>query len=207
MKILKSRQRAESTLTDPSDHDVIVDAPETESEESDELASPPSARKRFRLSRQTVGGRVLPAVALLLALAVSFLRWDAESVRIAAAGGSDAARAASEGTVALLSYKAETVQKDLDSAKDRLTGTFRDAYTKLTTDVVIPGAKQKQVSAVATVPAVAVSSATAGHAVVLLFVDQTVTMGKDAPTNSASSVRVTLDKVGGRWLISQFDPV
>jgi Mce-associated membrane protein len=43
--------------------------------------------------------------------------------------------------------------------------------------------------------------------VVLLFVDQTVTVGQGAPTNTASSVRVTLDKVDGRWLISQFDPV
>jgi Mce-associated membrane protein len=43
--------------------------------------------------------------------------------------------------------------------------------------------------------------------VVLEFVDQAVTVGQSAPTNSASSVRVTLDKVDGRWLISQFDPV
>jgi Mce-associated membrane protein len=43
--------------------------------------------------------------------------------------------------------------------------------------------------------------------VVLLFVSQTVTVGQDAPTSSASNVRVTLDKRDGRWLISQFDPV
>jgi Mce-associated membrane protein len=43
--------------------------------------------------------------------------------------------------------------------------------------------------------------------VVLLFVNQTVNMGSNAPTNTDSSVRVTLDKIGGRWLISGFDPV
>jgi len=32
-------------------------------------------------------------------------------------------------------------------------------------------------------------------------------VGADAPTNTTSSVRVTLDKVGGRWLISAFDPI
>jgi Mce-associated membrane protein len=42
---------------------------------------------------------------------------------------------------------------------------------------------------------------------VLLFVDQTVIVGKTAPTNTASSVRVTLDRIDDRWLISQFDPV
>jgi Mce-associated membrane protein len=50
-------------------------------------------------------------------------------------------------------------------------------------------------------------SATSDHAVVLVFVDQTVTVGRDAPSNTASSVRVTLDKVKGRWLVSGFDPI
>jgi Mce-associated membrane protein len=72
---------------------------------------------------------------------------------------------------------------------------------------VIPGAKQKQISAVATVPAMASVSADPRHAVVLVFVNQTVVVGQDAPTDTASSVRVTLDKVGDRWLISKFDPV
>jgi Mce-associated membrane protein len=61
------------------------------------------------------------------------------------------------------------------------------------------------VSAVATVPAAA--SVSENHAVVLLFVNQTVNMGNIAPTHTASSVRVPLDKIGGRWLISGFDPV
>jgi len=37
------------------------------------------------------------------------------------------------------------------AAKALLTGTFRDSYTSLTKDVVIPGAKQKQISAEASV--------------------------------------------------------
>jgi Mce-associated membrane protein len=99
------------------------------------------------------------------------------------------------------------VEQQLTAARDLLTSDFRDQYTSLTNDVVIPGAKQKQVSAVATVPAVASVSAKPNHAVVLVFVNQTVTVGQDAPTDTASSVRVTLDKLGDRWLISKFDPV
>jgi Mce-associated membrane protein len=60
---------------------------------------------------------------------------------------------------------------------------------------------------VATVPAAASISASANHAVVLLFVNQTLIIGQDAPTTTASSVRVVLDKVGDHWLISGFDPV
>jgi Mce-associated membrane protein len=150
---------------------------------------------------------VLPGVALLLALAAGFLKWQDNSVRDAQVAGAESVRAATDGTIALLSYRPDSVQKDLEAAQGRLTGTFLDSYKSMTHDVVIPGAKQKQISAVATVPAAASTSATENHAVVLLFVDQTVIVGKDAPTNTASSVRVTLDKVDGRWLISQFDPV
>jgi len=107
----------------------------------------------------------------------------------------------------LLSYKADTVEKDLDAAKSRLTGTFKDSYSQLINDVVIPGAKQQHVSTTATVPAAASVSATPDHAVTLLFVNQSATVDKSPPTDTTSSVRVTLDKVGGRWLISGFDPV
>jgi Mce-associated membrane protein len=106
-----------------------------------------------------------------------------------------------------LSYQAASVDKQLTAARDRLTGTFRDSYGALIHDVVIPGAQQKQISALATVPAAASVSATPDHAVVLVFVDQSVTVGADTPTSTASSVKVTLDRIGGRWLISDFTPV
>jgi Mce-associated membrane protein len=32
-------------------------------------------------------------------------------------------------------------------------------------------------------------------------------VGADAPTSTASSVKVTLDKIGQHWLISDFTPV
>jgi Mce-associated membrane protein len=97
--------------------------------------------------------------------------------------------------------------RDLTAARDRLTGTFRDSYTKFTTKVVIPSAKQQQISTVASVPAAGSVSANPSHAVALVFVNQTVIIGQDPPTDTASSVRVTLEKVGGRWLISGFDPI
>jgi Mce-associated membrane protein len=150
---------------------------------------------------------VLPALALLLATAAGFLKWQDGSARDAGGARAESVRAATDSTIALLSYKPDTVEKDLDAARSRLTGSFLNAYTSLTHDMVIPGAKQKQIAALATVPAAASVSATENHAVVLLFVNQSVTIGQDAPSSTASSVRVALDKVGGRWLISQFDPV
>lgn len=150
---------------------------------------------------------LLPGLAMLLASGTGYLKWQDGSLCDAPAARTASVQAATESTMALLSYRPETVQQDLEAARGRLTGTFLNAYTQLTHDVVIPGAKQKQISAVATVPGTASLSTSADHAVVLLFVNQTITVGQDAPTSTASSVRVTLDKIEGRWLISQFDPV
>jgi Mce-associated membrane protein len=149
----------------------------------------------------------LPALALILALGVGYLKWLDGTARESRAAAEQSIRAASDSTIAILSYKPETVDRQLKDAADRLAEPFRQQYTQLVNDVVAPGAKQQHISAVATVPAAASVSATGRHAVVLVFVDQTTTIGSDAPTQSTSSVRVSLDKIDGRWLISQFDPV
>lgn len=173
--------------------------------EPDTDERPPSPR-RIGWSRM-VAYALLPVLALLIASTAGYLKWQDATLREDRAAHPPSVQAAVDGTVALLSYRPETVEKDLDAAKSRLTGKFLDAYTSLTRDVVIPGAKQKQISATATVAAAALTSQNATHAAVLLFVDQTVIGGKTAPTNTASSVRVTLDKIDDRWLISQFDPM
>ena len=209
MRWLTSRGAGDPSETDsveetPAEPEATEAATEVDASDHDEQLT--GSARRVRWSWATVYV-VLPALALLLASAAGFLKWQDGSARDAATARTESVRAATDSTTALLSYKPDTVEKDLDAARGRLTGTFLSAYTSLTHDVVIPGAKQKQISAVATVPAAASTSATGNHAVVLLFVNQTVIIGQDAPTNTASSVRVTLDKVGGRWLISQFDPV
>lgn len=223
----ESVEKEDPTVADAEkagdDQDVIDTADETHAADEAEAAEPiaesseseperpTKQRRRIQWSRVFVFG-VLPALALLLALGAGFLKWQDNSARVddvtdASSPARQAMQAAKDSTVALLSYKPETVEKQLTDARNLLTGDFRDSYTSLTNDVVIPGAKQKHISAVATVPAVASVSAEPDHAVVLLFVNQTVVVGQDAPSDTASSVRVTLDKIDGRWLISKFDPV
>ena len=164
------------------------------------------AKRRVTLGRAVAFG-VLPALVLVIALATAFLKWQDASMRAAETARVESMQAAKDSTIALLSYRPDTVEKDLGAARDRLTGSFRDSYTKLTHDVVIPGAKQRKISTVIDVPAVASISANADHAVVLVFVNQTTTIGTDAPTATASSVRVTMEKIGAHWLISDFTPV
>jgi Mce-associated membrane protein len=183
-----------------------ADEPTEAVDQSTGAAEPDKPDRKIQWARVFAFG-VLPAIALLLALGAGYLKWMDNSVRNDESARDESLRTAKGSTIALLSYKPDTVEPQLHAARNLLTGDFRDSYTSLTNDVVIPGAKQKQISAVATVPAAASVSANPRHAVVLVFVNQTVIVGQDAPTDTASSVRVTMDKVGDRWLISKFDPV
>ena len=179
---------------------------DADAEDEAQQGKPAKAKLRISWPRVLAYG-VLPGLALLLAAAGGFLKWQDSSARAAQLARIESVAAAKDSTIALLSYKSDTVEKDLEAAKSRLTGAFKDSYLQLINDVVIPGAKRGHISTTASVPAAASVSATANHAVTLLFVNQTAVVDKDPPTDSVSSVRVTLDKVGGRWLISGFDPV
>jgi Mce-associated membrane protein len=140
-----------------------------------------------------------PVLALLAIVAGAWLFWDAQVRRGAEQAGAQALLSARESIPAILSYQSATAEKDLPAAaQDRLTGKFLADYTQLITTVVVPEAKQKGVSASAQVPAAAVVSA---------YVNQSLTVGTAAPTQARSSVRVTMDNVDGRWLISGFDPI
>ncbi len=179
-----------------------------ESAESAETAESAESAPRRRINwARVLAFGVLPALALVLAAGAGYLKWVDNSVRNADTARAESVQVAKDSTVAMLSYKPDTVEQQLNGARSLLTGEFEESYTGLINDIVIPGAKQKQISAVASVPAAASVSADLNEAVVLVFVNQTVVVGQDAPTDTASSVRVTLEKIDGRWLISKFDPV
>ncbi|GFG74968.1 hypothetical protein [Mycobacterium botniense] len=163
-----------------------------------------AARRRVNWAHLVVSA-VLPGLALLLAVVAGVLKWADSSIREADLARLESVAAARQTTNALLSFRSDTVDRDVAAARDRLTGGFRETYTQVTQDVLIPNAKEKHISAVAGIPAAAAVSATENHAVVLVFVDQTVIAGTSPPAHATSSVRVTLDKVGGRWLVSGFD--
>lgn len=209
---------ADDTAGETVEENGAADTEADEIEESEGVEEPAlttPAKRGIQWSR-VVAFVVLPALALVLAAGAGYLKWLDDTNRAGMMSAEPTGhpsvaettvQAAREGTIALLSYTPDKVEEQLGAARDLLTGEFRESYTSLTNDVVIPGAKEKQISAIATVPAAASVSLSGDKAVVLLFVNQTVTVGQDPPTDTASSVRVTLEKVDDRWLISQFDPV
>lgn len=154
---------------------------------------------------RVIAYRVLPTLAVVLAAAAGGLWY------LTARHGNEAEQAAvikvaRDGTVALLSYEPDTVRQQLTDARKLLTTPFLDEYTTLTKSV-IPGAEQRHISAATSVPAAAAVSVDENHAVVLVFVNQTVRVGDQPPTSTPTSARVTLERLGGQWLIANFEPV
>lgn len=125
-----------------------------------------------------------------------------------AAAAKSAITAASEGTVAVLSYSPDTLDRDFSSAKSHLTGDFLSYYDQFTQQIVAPAAKQKSVKTAAVVLRAAVSELHPDSAKVLLFVNQsTQSRDRPEPAFTNSSVSVTLTKAHDKWLISSFNPV
>lgn len=117
-------------------------------------------------------------------------------------------KAASDGTVALLSYAPDSLDRDFSAAKSHLTGDFLSYYTQFTQEIVAPAAKQKSVKTTAAVVRSAVSEIHPDSAVVLVFVNQATTSAENPNGSfSASAVKVGMNKIDGNWLISSFDPV
>lgn len=186
---------------DTEDVDVAQD--EAPAETSGEATPVQAGRNLGRI----VAYVVLPVAVLAMACGVGLLKWQANSIGTSQATAAQSVSAATEIATAMLSYRADQVEQDLTAASDRMTGEFRNEYTTLINDVVIPGAKEKRVSAEATVPAAALVSSSADRAEVLVYIDQTTTVGDDPPSATTSSARVSLEKVGDRWLLAGFEPV
>jgi Mce-associated membrane protein len=119
-----------------------------------------------------------------------------------------ATQAASDGTVRVLSYSPDSLDRDFSAAEAMLTGDFLTYYKQFTSEVVRPAAQQKRVKTTATVVRAGVQALNSQNASILLFVNQTTTsQDKPSPTPTSSSVLVGLTKVNGTWLINSFNPV
>lgn len=203
----------ETTQSEPDSANIAAadssgdDAQDDSPDDAQPGATAPEAKSAVTRWQRVVAYALLPGLAMLIAGGAGYLKWIQMTARETQSARVESVQTATESTIKILSYNPDSVEHDLDAARDRLTGTFRNAYTQLTHDVVIPGSKDKKISAVATVPAATSISANPNHAVVMVFVNQTIMVGNDPPSNTASTVKVTLDKQDNRWLISDFTPI
>ena len=185
------------------DNDVDMDA--------DGIDRPVAPQRRIRVIP------AIPVIPLALVLALlaagglaAWLYWFQyrPDDQTDAAVSQSVVNAARDGTVALLSYKPDTLNQDFAAAKSHLSGDFLNYYDQFTKQIVTPAAKEKAVTTTAQVVGAAPSELHPNSAVVLVFVNQ-VTTSKERPdpAMASSSVLVSLTKVHGAWLITKFDPI
>jgi Mce-associated membrane protein len=149
----------------------------------------------------------LTAAAVGLAAGVYYFQYRPDR-QIDATVAATAKKAAEDGTVAVLSYSPQSLTDDIANAKSHLTGDFLNYYTRFTDQIFAAAAQQQQVSTTARVERAAVADLHPDSAVVLLFVDkESSSKDQPAPATKPTTVRATMKKVNGSWLIAQFDPL
>ena len=195
--------------------DEAVDGATEQDDGATETESRPERRdssvRHFARGARARLGVILLAAALVASAGVAAwlyfeqYRPDQQTNPAAATVALDAAK---NGTVALLSYSPDSLDKDFSAAKSHLTGDFLSYYTQFTEQVVTPAAKQKAVKTSAAVVRAAVSELHPDSAMVLVFINQNTT-SKENPDGSfaASAVKVGMKRINDTWLISAFDPV
>jgi Mce-associated membrane protein len=188
--------------------------PEADPEADEPEADSPAPAARVRLSVpprvRRIGAAVLVALLVIsggVATWLYFKQYRPDQQTDSSVARS-VARAASEGTTALLSYSADTLDQDFAAAKSHLGGDFLSYYDQFSRQTVAPMAKQKSMKTTAKVTGAAVSELQPDSAVVLVFVDQvTTTKDNPRPAVAVTSVLVRMSRIGGNWLITKFSPV
>lgn len=170
---------------------------------------PPGRHRRAQKRRgPRVPGPVLVVLVLLCVVAavldvLVLLKYqdrsDSEDAR------KDAVTAAKTAVTQILSYDYRTLDKDIAAAKANATGAFLTEYTS-TSGRLLSQAKQLKAVVQASVAGTSVVSASAKRVVVLAFVDQATVKSGDKQTRiDQNRVRMTLQKVKGRWLVAELD--
>ena len=160
-----------------------------------------TARRMALVATTALLAVVMTALAAVATVRVSH-RHEVDHARKAALA------AATTGVATVLSYDYQHLQSDFAKAEALLTPKFRAQYKKTTAAGVEPLAAKYRARSSAVVAAAASVSTSAGSAVVLVFVDQTVTNSQlAAPRLDRSRIDVTLVRSGGQWLIDKLAPI
>ncbi|EJO90043.1 tetratricopeptide repeat protein [Mycobacterium colombiense] len=163
----------------------------------------PGTERPKRPWRRYLRRSVLPAL-LVAALAVSgFLGWRQWQDHQLKVAGEQAQQAAIAYAQVLTSIDSNKVDENFKQVLDGASGEFKDMYTQSSVKL-----RQLLIDNKATAHGVVVDSAiqseSTDRVVVLLFIDQTVTnTAAPDPRIDRSRIKMTMQKVDGRWRASK----
>lgn len=170
-----------------------------ETTDSAELDGPKSAR----------AGLITRVVAALLIIGVfaggGYAGWLLYQQHQLDTASQDALQAAEAYAVVLTSIDTDAIDQNFTAVLDGSTGEFKDMYSKSSTQLRQLLLDNKA-AAQGTVLESAVQSVTPDKVVVLLFVDQSITnTSVPDPRMDRSRIKMTMEKVDGRWLAGKVE--
>jgi Mce-associated membrane protein len=128
------------------------------------------------------------------------MQWQQHQAKVA---GQEAQQAAVKYAQVLTSIDSTNVDENFRQVLDGATGEFKDMYTQSSVQL-----RQLLIDNKATAHGVvvdsAISSESANKVVVLVFIDQTVAnMALPDPRIDRSRIKITMEKIDGRWRASK----
>jgi len=173
--------------------------------EAENTASQERAANTVTIRRSSLRNAALAAAFVVLLAATGFLGWQVLQDRQLRQASEEAQRAAVSYAQVLTSIDSDKVDENFKEVLDGATGEFKDMYSQSSVEL-----RQLLVENKATARGVvvdsAVQSASKDKAVVLLFVDQSVSNTKlPDPRIDRSRMKMTLEKVDGRWRASKVE--
>ena len=183
---------------DESASEIDADAVESDAASAVEVAE---------TKRKLPSARIVAAAAVFVGLlaGAGVLGWQVWQARQIDHAGQEAQRTAVSYAQVLTSINSNNVDENFQQVLDGATGEFKDMYSKSSVEL-----RQLLIENKATAHGVvidsAVQSVSKDRAVILLFVDQAVANTKlPDPRIDRSRMKMTLEKVDGRWRASKVE--
>lgn len=183
--------------------EIDTDALESDAVESDAASAVEVAEPKRKLPSPRIVAAVAVFVGLLAGAGV--LSWQVWQARQIDHARQEAQRTAVSYAQVLTSIDSNNMDENFQQVLDGATGEFKDMYSKSSVEL-----RQLLIENKATAHGVvidsAVQSVSKDRAVILLFVDQAVAnMKLPDPRIDRSRMKMTLEKVDGRWRASKVE--
>jgi len=198
MPIMTDETAVTEDAADESATEIDADAVESDAASAVEVAE---------TKRKLPSARIVAAAAVFVGLlaGVGVLGWQVWQARQIDHAGREAERTAVSYAQVLTSIDSNNVDENFQQVLDGATGEFKDMYSKSSVEL-----RQLLIENKATAHGVvidsAVQSVSKDRAVILLFVDQAVANTKlPDPRIDRSRMKMTLEKVDGRWRASKVE--
>ncbi|MGK5553506.1 hypothetical protein ACSNOI_17985 [Actinomadura kijaniata] len=186
--------------TDAEDTD---EAENTDEAEEDDEGTEAAKAPRSRRSGFTLLSGVLVAVIVALVVGGTVLGLEFREQKAVEKARQQAVLASNRAAQDLSSYDYRTLDGDFKAATDQTTGKLREQYDKLAQQLKTQAVAQQAV-ATTTVIKVGVVSATPDKVVTLVYANRSTATKDDKEKRlpEALRIRMTMQKVGDRWLAS-----